>query len=95
MKIIGDLGKNWPAFLASENRADVNEIVRDKKIDLMVAKAKELGGESGIRYLISESFEPQAIMEALGISEEEYKVVKSRWTRNSLKRQGFKNYSMI
>jgi hypothetical protein len=78
MKIIGDLGRDWPSFLASENRADVNEIVRDKKIDLMVAKAKELGGESGIRYLISESFEPQAIVEALGISEEEYKVVKSK-----------------
>jgi hypothetical protein len=78
MKIIRDLGSDWPSFLASKHRADVDEIVGNKKIELMTAGAKELPGESGIRYLISESFEAQAIMEALGISEEEYKSVKSK-----------------
>jgi len=78
MKIIGDLGRDWPSFLVSEHRADVDEIVENKKIELMIARAKELSGEPGVRYLISESFEPQAIMEALGISEEEYKSVKSK-----------------
>jgi hypothetical protein len=78
MKIIADLGRDWPSFLASEHRVDVDEIVGNKKIELMIARAKELSGEPGIRYLISESFEPQAIMEALGISEEEYKSVKSK-----------------
>jgi hypothetical protein len=74
MKIIRDLGSDWP----SKHRADVDEIVGNKKIELMTAKAKELPGESGIRYLISESFEAQAIMVALGVSEEEYKSVKSK-----------------
>jgi len=78
MKIIADLGRDWPSFLASEHRADVDEIVGNKKIELMIARAKELPGEQGIRYLISESFEPQVIMEALGVSEEEYKSVKSK-----------------
>jgi len=78
MKIIAALGRDWPSFLASKHRADVDEIVGNKKIELMIAKAKELSGEPGIRYLISESFEPQAIMEALGVSEEEYKSVKSK-----------------
>jgi len=78
MKIITDLGRDWPSFLASEHRADMDEIVGNKKIELMIARAKELSGEPGIRYLISESFEPQAIMEALGVSEEEYKSVKSK-----------------
>jgi hypothetical protein len=78
MKIIRDLGKDWTAFLASEHRADVDEIVKNKKTDLMIAKAKDLSGESGIRYLLSESFEPQVIMEVLGISEEEYNTVKSK-----------------
>ena len=78
MKIIRDLGRDWPSFLASEHRADVDEIVGNKKIELTIARAKELSGEPGIRYLISESFEPQAIMEALGVSEEEYKSVKSK-----------------
>ncbi|MBW2115588.1 MAG: hypothetical protein JRH04_12305 [Deltaproteobacteria bacterium] len=78
MKIIRALGRDWPSFLASKHRADVDEIVGNKKIELMIARAKELPGEPGIRYLISESFEPQAIMEALGVSEEEYKSVKSK-----------------
>jgi len=78
MKIIRDLGGDWPSFLASKHRADVDKIVGNKKIDLMIARAKELPGEPGIRYLISESFEPQAVMQALGVSEEEYKNVKSK-----------------
>ena len=78
MKIITGLGRDWPSFLASEHRADVDEIVGNKKIELMIARAKELAGEQGIRYLISESFEPQAIMEALGVSEEECKTTKSK-----------------
>jgi hypothetical protein len=78
MKIIRDLGKDWTAFLASEHRTDVDGIVANKKTDLMVTKAKDLSGEQGIRYLISESFESQAIMEVLGISEEEYKTAKTK-----------------
>jgi hypothetical protein len=78
MKIIRDLGRDWPSFLASKHRADVDQIVADRKLELMIARAKELSGEPGIRYLISESFEPQAIMETLGVSEEGYKSVKSK-----------------
>jgi hypothetical protein len=78
MKIIRELGRDWPSFLASEHRADVDEIVGNRKIELMIARAKEVSGEPGIRYLISESFEPQAIMKALNVSEEEYKRVKSK-----------------
>jgi hypothetical protein len=78
MKIIRELGRDWPSFLASKHRADVDEIVGNKKIELTIARAKERPGEPGIRYLISESFEPQAIMEALRVSEEEYKSVKSK-----------------
>ena len=78
MKIIRELGTDWPSFLASEHRADVDKIVGNRRIELTIARAKELPSESGIRHLISESFEPQAIMQALGVSEEEYKSVKSK-----------------
>ncbi len=78
MRIIHDLGKDWTTFLASEHRADVDEIVATKKTDLMITKAKDLAGEPGIRYLLSESFEPQVIMEVLGISQEEYNTVKTK-----------------
>ena len=78
MKIIRTLGHDWPSFLASEHRADVDEIVGNKKTDLMIARAKDLSGEQGIRYLISGSFTPQAIMKALGVSEEGYDNAKSK-----------------
>lgn len=78
MKIMADLGKEWPAFLASERREDVNESVENRRTELMIARAKELSGEEGIRYLISESFEPQEIMDAMGVSEEDYKSVKTK-----------------
>lgn len=78
MKIIRELGKDWPSFLASENRPDVDKIIADRKTELNIEKAKELGGEQGIRYLIVQSFEQKDITEALGISEEEYKNVKAK-----------------
>ena len=78
MGIIRNLGEDWPSFLDSKYRVDVDEIVSNKKIGLMVAKAKGLPDDQGVRYLISESFEPQDIMKALNVSEEEYKSVKSK-----------------
>lgn len=78
MKIIRDLGRNWPFFLASKYRAEVDGIIGNRKTELMITLARELSGENGIRYLISESFAPQAIMEALSVSDEEYKSVKAR-----------------
>ncbi len=77
-KINDDLGRDWPSFLTSDHRTDVSKIIGDKKIELMIDRAKELSGEPGIRYLISESFEPHVILEALGVSEEEYKNIKSK-----------------
>jgi hypothetical protein len=44
----------------------------------MIAKAKELSGEEGIRYLIAESFEAESIVEIMDISEDEYKSVKEK-----------------
>ncbi len=86
IKIIKDLGKDWPTFLAAENRPDVGEILSRKKTELMIAKAKELQGEAGIRYLISESFAPEAVIEAMGISEDEYNGVKSKVDAESAER---------
>jgi len=78
MGIINNLGKDWPSFLTSQNRPDVEEIVRNRKIELVTAKAKELAGEKGIRFLIAELFEPQKIIEIMGVSEDEYKGVKAK-----------------
>jgi len=78
MGIMNNLGKDWPAFIKSENRSDVENIVQNKRIELVTAKAKELGGEEGLRFLIAESFEPPKIVEIMGVSEDEYKTVKAK-----------------
>lgn len=78
MKIVSDLGKDWPGILISENIPDFEKMVADKKTDLMIAKAKDLSGEEGIRYLIAESFEKESIVEIMGISEDEFDGVKAK-----------------
>jgi len=77
IKIVSELGKDWPDILVSENRPDFEEMVVSKKTDLIIAKAKELSAEEGIRYLIAESFEPASIIEVMGITEDEYNGVKT------------------
>lgn len=78
MKIVSDLGKSWPEVINSENTPDFKKMVSDKKTDLMIAKAKELSGEAGIRYLIGESFDQASIVEIMEISEDEFKKVKEK-----------------
>jgi hypothetical protein len=78
MGIISDLGRDWPLFTRSENRPDVESIVRDRRVDLAVARARELGGEEGIRFLIAESFKPEKIIETMGISDDDFKSVRDK-----------------
>ncbi|MFC1495078.1 hypothetical protein ACFL6W_07355 [Thermodesulfobacteriota bacterium] len=78
MKIVAELGKDWSGILTSENIPDFEKMVVDKKTDLVIAKAKELSGEDGIRYLIAESFEAESIVEIMGISEDDFNSVKTK-----------------
>jgi hypothetical protein len=78
MGIIRKLGKDFPYFLVPENRSEVDDIVRTKRIDLVAAKAKELEREEGIRLLLSETFEPQDIIDIMDVSEKEYKEVEAK-----------------
>jgi len=69
-KLIGDIGKTWPKLKLSERRADVIGIVEKTKIDLLIAKAKDLPDDEGIRLLIEEQVEPDVITGALDITGE-------------------------
>lgn len=71
-KLIAEVGEIWPNLKKSERKADIRRIVEKKKLDLMIAKAKTLNEEDGIRYLIAESVPSGTIMESLGVSEEAY-----------------------
>ena len=69
-KIISTIGETFPKLKRSERRADVIDIVEKARLDLLIAKAKELPDDEGIRYLIGEQVAPELITSSLEITEE-------------------------
>jgi hypothetical protein len=72
VKLINDIGETWPRLKGSERKPDVLRIVERTKLDLLIARAKELSGEEGVRLLISEDVASGVIIESLGLSEDEF-----------------------
>ena len=69
-KLIDDMAETWPKLKLSARRADVIGIVEQTRLDLLIAKAKEMPDDAGIRYLIEEKVEPEVITGSLEITEE-------------------------
>ena len=76
-KLISDIGETWPNLKKSERRRDVIGIVEKTKLDLLVAKAKGLPDDKGIRLLIEEKVAPEDITGGLDITEEKLEQVKA------------------
>jgi len=76
--IISDLSKAWKFVMEPEIRSDLKDMVAERRIDLVIARGRELGGEQGIRFLVSEEFQPAKIVESMGISDDEYKAVQAK-----------------
>jgi hypothetical protein len=70
--LIDEVGKEWPQLKSSDRRPHILEIVERIKLDLLVAKAKDQGGEGGIRLLIGEEVAPDTIIERMETTREEY-----------------------
>ena len=85
-ELIGNIGETWPEFKRSERRADVIRIVEKTKLDLLVAKAKGLPDDEGIRLLIEQEVAPEVITQALGISEEKFKQVTTEMEKERAER---------
>jgi hypothetical protein len=85
-KLIGDIGKTWPELKKSERRADVIQIVEKKKLDLLVAKAKGLPDDEGIRLLIEEEVAPEVITDALEITSEKLQQVNTEMEKEHAER---------
>jgi hypothetical protein len=75
--LIADVGEAWPKLKQSERKPDVLRIVERKKLDLLVAKAKELPEEHGIRLLIAEGVAPEVIIASLDVSQEVFDSVNA------------------
>ena len=85
-KLIGDIGKTWPELKKSERRADVIKIVEKKKLDLLVAKAKDLPDDQGIRFLIEKRVAPEVITNALEITREKLEQVNTEMEKEHAER---------
>lgn len=68
--LIGNLGKTWPVLEKASSRPDVIALIAAKKLELLIAKAKTLPDDKGIRLLIEEKVEDEVITDALEISTE-------------------------
>jgi hypothetical protein len=86
-KLIGDIGKTWPKLKRSERRADVIQIVEKTKLDLLIAKAKDLPDEEGIRMLIEEKVDPEVITSGLDITGEKLQQVNTAMEKERAERQ--------
>jgi hypothetical protein len=69
-KLIDSLGRTWSVITKANNRAEVIKIVENRRLDLLIAKAKEMPGDTGIRMLIEEKVAAEVIIEAMGITRE-------------------------
>ncbi len=69
-KLLSDLGDTWPKLKSAECRSDVIQMVMQARLDLLIAKAKELSGDEGIRYLIGEKVADEVIVPALELTDE-------------------------
>jgi hypothetical protein len=71
-KIISEVGEAWPKLKESESKTDIINILEKTKFELAIARAKELGDEPGIRFLLVENIAPSDIIEEMGVSQEEF-----------------------
>lgn len=68
--LIDDMRKTWPEFAYSKNRTDVIQLVEKARLGLLIAAAKGLAGDAGIRYLIEKEVADEVIPGALDITGE-------------------------
>ena len=85
-KLISDIGKTWPKLKGSERRSDVIRIVEKTKLDLLIAKAKGLPGDEGIRLLIEEQVAFEVITNALDITGEKLEQVNTQMEKERAER---------
>jgi hypothetical protein len=74
-KLLSNIGGTWPELKSPEHRRNVIQIVENTRLGLLIAKAKELPDDQGIRYLIEQKVTDEVIINALEISEDALKKV--------------------
>ena len=89
-KLVRDVGDAWPKIKGSERRADVLRIVEKTKLVLLIAKAKGISGDAGIRLLIEEEIASEVIVEGLDITTEKLEQVNADIEKERAERERVK-----
>ncbi len=76
-KLINDVSVAWPKFKRSECRPEVIRFVEERKLALLIEKAKGLSGDEGIELLINEAVDAAVITSAMEITAEKLKEVNT------------------
>jgi len=86
-KLIDDIAKSWPEIKRSERRSDVIAMVEKARLDLLIAKAKDMSDDEGIRFLIGEQVSANVITESLAITEEKLQEVNAQMEAERAERE--------
>jgi hypothetical protein len=76
-KIIGDISAAWPKLKNAQYRVEVARMVTETRLQLLIAKAKGMEGDTGIRMLIEEKVEDDVITGSLELPPEKLAQVKA------------------
>ena len=85
--LLDDIGKTWPELRTPERRPDVIRSIENTRLDLLVAKAKDLPDDKGIRLLIEEEIDSKVIIDRLAITEETLEQVKDTIKKERAERE--------
>ncbi len=69
-KLIEQVRPTWPKFADAKTRPDVIGLVEQTRLNLLIAEAKGMAGDEGIRYLIEKAVADDVITGALDLPEE-------------------------
>ncbi len=69
-KLIDQVRQTWPEFADAKTRPDVIGLVEQARLNLLIAEAKGMAGDEGIRYLIEKAVADEVITGALDLPEE-------------------------
>ncbi len=76
-KLVRKVGAEWTEFQKIDRRSDIRNMVHAVRLDLLVAKANEIGGDKGARYLIEHDVDEPTILDRLGIDQAKLDAVKA------------------
>ncbi len=86
-KLIDDVSASWPKLKLSDCRPVVIDFVEQRKLELLIEKAKGMSGDEGIELLITEKVDAEVITSAMEISDEKLKEVNAAMEARAAERK--------